>query len=553
MKKFLSKNWPEIIFTIFTLVFSFWLMTKTFYSNPQSGIITIAGKAYSDFAANIPLIRSFSYGANFPPEYPLFPGEPIRYHFLFYLLVGLLEKAGIPLGWALNLPSILSFWALLLITYLLAKLLFKNRSIAILSVLFLLFNGSLGFYYFFQKHPLSLPQTFFDIINTQAFSAFGPYDGSLVTAFWNLNIYTNQRHFASGLFFTLLPLYLFLRAKEKKQKLSSKLSVALGLIIGFLPFWHASGFMMSIIILVGLFIYLPGKRSVLLTLFIALVISFPQFLYLNRAGGGAGFQLHPGYLIASNLSFFNFLRFWLLNLGLGFFLIPLGVFFAPRNTRYLFWIVLPIFFVGNIFQFSVDMAINHKFFNLFIVISNMFTAYAVYLLWRLGLWTKLGCLILIFFLTLSGVIDIFAIKNDNLYAVTDAPTNRDIAWIKNHTPPSSVFLNSSYLYHPASLAGRKIFLGWPYFSWSAGYDTDKRADTMRKLYQTTELAKLCHDLKVNGIDYITTEKQTGSNPDLPATSSIFEEKFVRLYINPRTSFTIYGRKETCRRLLELNN
>ena len=155
IKTFLSKNWPEVIFAVFAFIFSFWLMTSTFSSNPKAGTFSVAGNVYSDFAANLPLIRSFSKGSNFPPEYPLFPGEPIRYHFLFYLLVGTLEKTGAPLGWALNLPSIFSFWALLLMIYFLAKLLFKSPAVAFLSVIFFLFNGSFAFYHFFQKHPLS--------------------------------------------------------------------------------------------------------------------------------------------------------------------------------------------------------------------------------------------------------------------------------------------------------------------------------------------------------------------------------------------------------------
>lgn len=542
---FLIHNWPEIIFVIFALVFSFWLMTKTFGSNPQAGTITIAAKAYSDFAANIPLIRSFSQGANFPPQYPLFPGEPIRYHFLFYLLVGLLEKGGIPLGWALNLPSILSFFALLLLIYSLTLLLFRSRAVAFLSILFFLFNGSFGFYYFFQKHPFSLLQSLWDILNTQTFSAFGPYDQSPVTAFWNLNIYTNQRHFASGLFFVLLVLYILFRFQKKKRAISYKSVLLLSMIVGFLPFWHATCFLMSIVILAGFFLFVSRHRRVVLILITALLLALPQFLYLSGSGGTSGFHFYPGYLIHPNLSLQSFLRFWLLNLGLAFFLIPLGVFFAPKLAKQVFLVVLPVFILGNLFQFSPDIAVNHKFFNLFLILGNMFTAYFLLLTWRKNIFLKGLSLLLIFFLTLSGVIDFFAIKNDRFYTISDAPHNPDVSWIEKNTPPSSVFLNSTYLYHPASLAGRKIFLGWPYFSWSAGYDTDKRGRIFRFLFQERSLPKLCQDLKRNGIGYIAIDKQTSLNPDYPVISPIFEQQFVRLYLNKQTSFAIYGREESC--------
>src|SRR3989344_1387056 len=88
LKKYLKENLLEICLAVFSFLFSSWLMFSTFgYKNGQ---MLIATKAWSDFASTIPLIRSLSLGFNFPPQYSLFPGEPIHYHFLFYLLVGVL-------------------------------------------------------------------------------------------------------------------------------------------------------------------------------------------------------------------------------------------------------------------------------------------------------------------------------------------------------------------------------------------------------------------------------------------------------------------------------
>jgi len=114
MKKYLWSK--EALFFIPVLVFSFFLMFKTFQITPD-GNLKLALKLWSDFAATIPLIRSFSLGDNFPPQYPIFAGPPIRYHFLFYLVVGFLEKIGVRLDWALNIPSAISFFALILIIY----------------------------------------------------------------------------------------------------------------------------------------------------------------------------------------------------------------------------------------------------------------------------------------------------------------------------------------------------------------------------------------------------------------------------------------------------
>src|SRR5579859_5172895 len=125
-----------ILFSIF-LLFSIWLMFSTFsYTN---GSMMIATKAWSDFANHIPLIRSFSFGSNFPPQDPLFSGEPIHYHFLFYMFVGFLEKFGIRIDYALNIPSALGFFALLVIIYVFAIKIFHSKGVGIFSVIFFLF------------------------------------------------------------------------------------------------------------------------------------------------------------------------------------------------------------------------------------------------------------------------------------------------------------------------------------------------------------------------------------------------------------------------------
>src|SRR3989344_5595347 len=162
------------------LLFSFWLMFHTFSYDARNNTIHIGRTLWSDFGAHIPLIRSFSMGDNFTlllkgkPEYPIYPGEPIRYHFLFYALVGLLERLGLGIDWALNIPSALGFFFLLFFIFAIVKKLFTDIRVAVLSVIFFLFNGSLAFLRFFALHPLS-KNILYDIRNASAFPAAAPW------------------------------------------------------------------------------------------------------------------------------------------------------------------------------------------------------------------------------------------------------------------------------------------------------------------------------------------------------------------------------------------
>src|SRR3989344_8019775 len=115
----------DIILIFFFFLFSFWLMFHTFGYVAVTSQMRPATTTWSDFGSHLPLIRSFSIGANLPrllrgeaPEYPLFPGAPIRYHFLFYAIVGLLERIGVRIDWALNVPSALGLGFLMVMIYL---------------------------------------------------------------------------------------------------------------------------------------------------------------------------------------------------------------------------------------------------------------------------------------------------------------------------------------------------------------------------------------------------------------------------------------------------
>lgn len=538
--RFTKKYGIEIALVIFLLLFSSWLMFSTF--SYKAGSMLIASKAWSDFASTIPLIRSFSLGSNFPPQYPLFPGEPIHYHFLFYLLVGILEKIGIRIDYSLNILSTLGFFSLLIMIYLLAKKLFHSKFVGILSIILFLFNGSLSFLEFFKTHPLS-SSTLNDVILNKTFPSFGPYDGRIVSAFWNLNIYTNQRHLAGAFTISLFITYLFLIPIFKNRKVNFKINILLGIVLGFFFYFHLAVFMTTGIIIAVLGILFSQLRiPTLIIILIAGIVALPQYLYLRS--GTATFKLFfsPGYLTSFNLTFFSFIKYWVYNLGLHSILIPIGFIFAPKTVKKIFIPFLLFFLIGNSLQFSPEIAGNHKFFNYFMLVGMMFSSFALVKIWGEKKFLKPVVIVLFFFLILSGIIDFFPIYNDSKITLSDYPINKDVRWIKDNTPSSSVFLNSQYLYDPASLAGRKIFLGWPYFSWSAGYDTLIRDNLRKSLLNSTSFNLFCTEVLKNKINYVELNKE---NTEFPINYSFFEKNFREIYVNQENIYKIYDIKKKC--------
>lgn len=531
--------------TLFAIgcIFSFWLMFSTF--SYENGEILVAGKAWSDFGSHIPLIRSFSFGWNFPVEYPLFSGESIHYHFLFYAFVGVLERLGMRIDYALNIPSAIGFFLLLFMLYTFGKALFKSRAVGILSALFFICNGSLSFLYFLKQTPLN-KNVLHTLITNMSFPSFHPYGSGLVSAFWNLNIYTNQRHLAAAFAFSLMVVFIFLLPILKNKKYDSVfLSFALGILLGLSYFFHIAAFgMTSVTILVLLLLFPKVRQSGILILIIASILFYPQYRYMNQGSTAFHTVFHFGYLTPPPVNIWSFINYWTLNMGLHIVLIPIGFILASKNAKKIFFAFFCFFIIGNVFQFSQEIAANHKFFNYFMLIGSMFSAYSLVLMWKKSIFLKPLAILLTFFVIFSGIIDFFPIYNDGKVAILDYKKNPDISWIMENTPQNSVFLNTSYFIPIESLAGRKVFIGWPYFAWSQGYDTNKRDYLLRNLLLQTEHGKICKILLSQNLSYIRISEPTDTA--FPVIHPEFLSTFMPVYENIKTQVKIYDVQKNCK-------
>ena len=542
-------------------------MFHTFSYDGKNHEIVIAFKLWSDFGAHIPLIRSFSMGDNLSHlfnrtavQYPVFAGPAIRYHFLFDMAVGLLEKAGMRIDWALNIPSIIGFFFLLVLLYTLANRLFNNKYVGVLTVVFFLFNGSLSFLRFFMTHPLSV-HTIQDIAAVRDFPAFAPWGPGEITAFWNLNIYTNQRQLAPAFAIILLFMVSVVTMKRLPSAKQFMTGVLWGVIFGIFPYFHQPSLLIIAIVLLCYFLLYPDLWVFMITTGItSALLIIPQVLAIPSEAHAAtwypGFTIHNELLAQNNIpaEFWHMLTFWWQNMGLHSVLIVTGFFLIPSKARRAILPIIPLFLVANLFKFSVEASANHKLFNFVFIVGQMISAYLIVRLftvikhinrhWIIGLLDYLLIGLLVLTLTLSGVIDFFVIANDTQGRISDIPANEVATWIAKNTPKNAIFLNSSYLYHPASLAGRSIFLGWPYFAWSAGYP-ENRMPIMDTMYETDNTAEVCALLHKYNISYITVEDVT-NDVNLPVINlNDYLKKYTPVFTSKNGRYAIFTTLSRC--------
>lgn len=523
----------EIALLIFSFLASYWLMAKTLgYHN---GAIKIGANIWGDMELHLPLTRSFSWGENFPPESPFFPHKNLAYHFLFDFAVAILEYLGMRIDIAFNLLGALSLTALLLLIFNFSQILFKkNYLLGIISILLFLFNSSLGFLDAFRKIDAA---NFLDlgkkIWTNKQYLSINPFQKDLVSICWNLNVYVNQRHliFSIGLALVLLSWFLQLL---KRSKLSYQTFILLGIFWGMMPFWYTHIFIsLGLIFSFFLIVNKIQRKAIFLTLIVGSLIAIPQILWITK-DVQSSFAFQPGFLASKPLTLASFSSYWFYNLGLSIFTIIFGFLIATREQKKFFLSFSLIFLIGNLFRFNKEMFNNHKFFNFWFILANLYTAYFLLFLLKTSFKTKILAFILLFFLTLSGVIDFMVIKNEFYFFVPDSPKNQLMFWVKNNTPPKTTFLIiNDEMYHPVRMAGRKTYQGWPRYAWAYGYDIKTRKEQVKNFFKIKNASLLRTKLLENDIDYIMIPSQIPENMEIQIDYPFWQKNFKRVYKNQR--------------------
>ena len=527
-----------LLLLFFTL--SWLLMQHTFGYHDDT--FYVRDKLWSDFGAHIPLIRSFSLGENYALEHPLFAGQPMRYHFLFYSWVGLLEKAGVNIAAALNLLSAAGLTLLLWLLYRLGSMMFSSRLAGFLAVVLFWLNGSLSFLIFFRRHPLSW-SSWKDIVTAQHFASFGPWDG-IVSIFWTLNIYINQRHLALSYALILACLWPLLKYALEGTLLSKRYLAAVVLIAALAPLLHHAIIPIVLVYVTVWFVCSPGLiRPLALYYFLLFLCAVPALLYM-KAGHSPGFIYAPGF-VQQPKSVWEWGRYWYYNLGLYSVLIPAVFLWGKKPVKIWVGSALVLFAAANIWRFSPDMFNNHKLINFFMISVQVAVAGFLASCLAGSRFFKAAGLLFLFVLTFSGIVDLFPILNDHKGELRDFRRSPTAVWIQDHTPLDAVYLCTAGMFCPPSLLGRQIYIGYVYFPWSAGFPAYERLRTIEPVFSpTADSQAACRLLRQEKIDYIIVEPGHGAWPDTDIRDSAILKTWEPVF-DHQEGYQVYSVAKAC--------
>lgn len=566
-------NWKyDAAFLAVCMLIGTWLMFATL--DFRDGGFTFAIKSWSDFGANLSLAQSFAVGSNYPSEHPFYPGEPVRYHFLFWFLSANLSYLGLNLVWAINALSLLSLLALLVLLMTFAETLFNSRAVGRISALLFFFSSSSLSYLPFLKAQESFTGAISAIFSQRDFLKSGyPYRGDDWGAL-SVTVFANQRQLISAIGIVLIVLIYLIGFYRKKGAINVPETAAAenagidetensevttsetesvdtdsdrgrhlpamifcGVLIGALPYWNSAVFVAASLILGGLFVLFPKRLSIAAMIATVVVTGLPQ-IFLLRSGKIAPSShslFHWGYLV-NDPTILKVLEYVIWTFGFKLVLIGVAVYLVPwAYRRFLLALCIPAFVVF-LFQLSTDVFNNHKLLNIWSVLVSVYVAYALWFIGKENILRGVLAAMLAIAMTFGAFVDLFPVRNDGAVTVP-YHDDRLTTWLFENTASSDIFLTDPLLAHPILFTGRKVYLGNTLFAWTAGYDLAERERTHRRMFMTQDLNELKNMLHESNIAFVAIDDAVRTNGQIKGLNeNLFDKSFEKVFEDPERKY-----------------
>ncbi len=409
------------------LIFASWLIWHGFTIRWER--LAAGFSVFSDFAPHTALVRSFAVGDNWPTTYPHFANDGIRYHFLFYFLCGNLNFLGLPLDWAINLPSILAFLSLTILLGTAATLITGRLAAYFLAPFLFFMRSSLAFFTFlrdlWQTTGRNLADWLPALLKQAAFIGDTPRDD---WGLWAINVYANQRHFLAGLAVLILLILLYLpdlqrgldssrfwpswrlaegwlwpgwlrsaelqpdssRSAELQPDSSRSAELRPGrwllatLLLICLPYWHGSILIAALIIMAVMALFSRHRLVYIIPAGLAILSAMLQtrfFVGVQPSGSTIRLQFLYGF-IAEDRSLPGLLIYLLQVTGLVLPLMLAYLFLASRLQRVLITAASCLLVLTFTISLTPDVTVNHKYLMIMLMIFAIFLADLLLRLWQ---------------------------------------------------------------------------------------------------------------------------------------------------------------------------
>jgi hypothetical protein len=524
--------WPLAAVVLVCGVWTLHFLSQAYVYKPD-GLYTGYVNIWGDWAAHLSFAGSFAYGRNFPPQFPIDPGNHMGYPFMIDFLAANLVPFGSRLTSSLVLTSGLLGLALPAVLYLAAQRFAGGRAAAAIAVFVFLLSGGLGFVYLIGdiQHGglgvlVHLPREY-TLNRDLNYQWLNPVLAYLVP----------QRSTLFG--FSLALIVLVLLWTAVRERLGRRVFLFAGVVAGVMPVFHVHAY--GTVVALSVFWAAFNRRREWLVFFIpALVIGVPLIAWMlppvnnSDCGGGptiAGYCIKVGWLTDGT----NWAWFWIKNTSVFIPLViaahflhrwfPTGVgkWFAPMWL----WFVVPNLIVLQPWDWD-----NTKFFIFWALLGSVMVGGLLAGLFKRGPGAVALASVLLLALVLSGALDLARASDPTVsaYLFTDTKGLQVADWVRQNTSPDAVFAVADEHNNPiATLSGRRVMVGYPGWLWTYGVgDFVQKGSDERLILQGDPTTRDLVDKY--GVGYVLIGPQELADPR-DADVAYWDQNGTRVYSN----------------------
>ena len=187
--------------------------------------------------------------------------------------------------------------------------------------------------------------------------------------------------------------------------------------------------------------------------------------------------------------------------------ILLAVFLKRRERCMAVSFLIPVAFTFC-FSLTPDVTVNHKYIMIAYAFMTVLWACALQRLFSGKRWCRLLAVVMTICFITTGVYDFVIIlrRNGPNYRVSVNMESELTQWLEQNLEKNDLLLSPEYSMNEVTMSGAMLYCGWPYYAWSAGYDTGYRAAKAVEIYTADNEETLKRLTEEEKIAYILYEE-----------------------------------------------
>jgi len=527
-----------LLASVFITLFCAYLLHTHVLRPGEDGGLWVGQSTYGDLGMHLGFAESLFRQGTFPPEYSIYPGQPVNYPFLVDAASGSLRFFGLSLRMAVIVPSVVMLLCVFWGFWLLADKLTGGRvGPTLMSWLLFVSNGGFGFIYFTGKYRFSEIFTGFYTTPTNLVGE----DIRWVNVICDMLI--PQRATMAGWCVVIPAIFLLITAIEKTLDGTGgrREIVVLAILAGAMPMMHTHSFLaLGILSAAWFFCALPRARredrvkALVIHYVIYGAICFclaaPQFFKWTMSAVKTGnlLQGNLGWVVGANGALNSWIVFFIMNVGV-IFLAMWPTAFTMRGERLaLFLGAQAIFMLSNLVAFQPNLYDNNKLLYIWYMITDILVCAALWDILETAPGRRLRAAIaggIVFLGTFSGALSLMR-EAVSGYRFLSAEQVAAANYIIGETAPDSVFLTATSHTNPVSvLTGRNIVCGSSLYLYFHGVDYQEREARLPDMFGGGAPFEAAADEL--GIDYVYVGDNEYANYDV--NMDYFRENYPVIY------------------------